>query len=220
MNKSEVKLKSLLNECQALTLLQKFLTVGTGCNLWERQLNHDFYADIRHLDRLAESPILQKVKIDLGTLQLTEPPSVRSEQINDGRATLIIKASLAGSSENGSSRLDLEAPTSMGIEELDAALEECGIEVRCKWSRIRHIFYFVDGGISVFLDKNAGYGWILEADKIAHESEIDATKSELAQFLAKHNCHQLESDRLDRMRQFYERNWQTFYKTDNHFVIY
>lgn len=145
--------------------------------------------------------------------------SVRTRQ-SDGRVLLVVKASIDDTtSSNGISRMEFEEEVpNLSLDELDALLLKSGFEYQAKWSRDREEYRA--GDIAICLDRNAGYGYLAEFEKIVDDaSHAEATKRELLEFMKHVDVEELPQDRLERMFAFYNEHWSDYYGTDNIFVI-
>jgi predicted adenylyl cyclase CyaB len=223
MSHFEIEIKSLLGEAahafalkQKMALLDPNLTkVGEN-----KQLNHYFeggnmqelYANVEHLFTGEQHEKLKKI-IERGT-----EFSIRSRQ-KDSEVLLVLKASIdEGTSANTVKRMEFEEPVTIALDELDALLLKAGFTYQAKWSREREEYAYK--GISVCLDKNAGYGYLAEFEKIVHdEREADAVRAELDVLMKELGVEELEQERLARMFDFYNHNWPDYYGTDKTFII-
>lgn len=145
--------------------------------------------------------------------------SVRTRQ-SDGKVLFVVKASLDDmTSSNGVSRMEFEEEIpDLSLEKLDALLLESGFQYQAKWSRDRE--EYKAGNISVCLDRNAGYGYVAEFEKIVHDAnEADGAKKELLEFMEGLGVKELPQDRLERMFAYYNEHWSEYYGTDKIFVI-
>ncbi|QQS15701.1 MAG: CYTH domain-containing protein [Candidatus Moraniibacteriota bacterium] len=145
--------------------------------------------------------------------------SVRTRQ-SDGKMLFVVKASLDDmTSSNGVSRMEFEEETpDLSLEKLDALLLESGFQYQAKWSRDRE--EYKAGNVSVCLDRNAGYGYVAEFEKIVHDAnEADGAKKELLEFMDGLGVKELPQDRLERMFAYYNEHWPEYYGTDKIFVI-
>lgn len=223
MSHFEIEIKSLLGEAaHAETLKQKMVTLDPDCKLvgQNKQLNHYFeggdmdqlYANVEHLFTGEQHDKLKKI-IERGT-----EFSIRSRQKDDA-VLLVLKASIdEGTSANTVKRMEFEEPVSITLDELDQLLLKAGFSYQAKWSREREEYAYK--GASVCLDKNAGYGYLAEFEKIVHdEGEADAVRAELDTLMAELGVDELDQDRLARMFDFYNKNWPDYYGTDKTFVI-
>lgn len=145
--------------------------------------------------------------------------SVRTRQ-SDGKVLFVVKASLDDmTSSNGVSRMEFEEETpDLSLEKLDALLLESGFQYQAKWSRDRE--EYKAGNVSVCIDRNAGYGYVAEFEKIVHDAnEADGAKKELLEFMEGLGVKELPQDRLERMFAYYNEHWSEYYGTDKIFVI-
>lgn len=70
------------------------------------------------------------------------------------------------------------------------------------------------------MDKNAGYGYLAEFEKIVtDEAEADSVREELDALMAELEVEELDQERLARMFSFYNTNWPDYYGTDKTFTI-
>jgi adenylate cyclase class IV len=74
--------------------------------------------------------------------------------------------------------------------------------------------------LHVCLDKNAGYGYLAEFEKVtSDEGELDKVKADLLALMDKVGVKELPQDRLERMFAHYNANWEKYYGTENTFNI-
>lgn len=223
MSHFEIEIKSLLGEAeQAEALKTKMATLDSNVKKVgeNKQLNHYFeggdmdqlYANVEHLFTGEQHDKLKKI-IERGT-----EFSIRTRQ-KDSEVLLVLKASIdEGTSANTVKRMEFEEPATITLDELDALLLKAGFTYQAKWSREREEYAYK--GISVCIDKNAGYGYLAEFEKIVHdESEADAVREELDVLMKELGVEELDQDRLARMFDFYNNNWPDYYGTDNTFIV-
>jgi adenylate cyclase class IV len=219
----EIEIKSLLGEASAAHALKEKLRamdpdsalVGSSC-----QLNHYFDGgDIRTLLTATESLFSPEARerfariVELGT-----DFSVRTRQ-KDTEVLLVVKASVdGGTSSNTVSRLEFEEVVQVSLEELDGLVEKSGYHYQAKWSRSREEYTYRDA--TVCIDKNAGYGYLAEFEKVVTEgSDVATTRASIEALMAELGVFELPQDRLARMFDFYNRNWAEYYGTEKTFVI-
>lgn len=220
----EVEIKSLLGSKEAAESLKKSLSqkypdmklVGKGS-----QLNHYFIMPADTKDMLAKlSLIIPADKKEALTHILSEGKklSVRSRDA-DGKVLFVIKASVGDdTSSNGVKRIEFEAPVKLTLAELDAVLLSAGCTYQAKWSRERE--EYEAGDMHVCLDKNAGYGYLAEFEKVTtDESILDKTRDELLAVMKDLNVVELGQERLERMFAHYNAHWAEYYGTDKTFNI-
>ncbi len=219
----EVEVKSLLGEeSNAVALKDKMRALDPDCvcTSSNTQLNHYFhggdidqlYAKVEHLFTGAEH---EKFK------RLTETGtefSVRTRQ-KDDEVLLVVKASMDdGTSENTVKRMEFEEPVAISLEALDELVLAAGYDYQAKWSREREEYAYK--GANVCLDKNAGYGYLAEFEKIVDDEDmIDQVRDEIDGLMAELGVVELPQDRLARMFDHYNQNWPEYYGTDKTFTI-
>lgn len=224
MHAYEVEVKALLGSKEnADALKEKMRTLDPGLEFVSHnaQLNH--YFEGGNLKALAETVAyrcLTKEKcLKFDDLAVRAKHfSVRTRQ-KDDKVFLIVKASVDDTtSENGVSRIEVEEEVDIPLETLDELLLGSGFTYQAKWSREREEYHF--RGITVCLDKNAGYGWLAEFEKLVHkEDEVSAARAEVRKIMAELGVQELEQDRLERMFKHYNANWQQYYGTDKTFTL-
>ncbi len=219
----EIEIKSLLGErevAEALITTMCRLDPTAACVARNTQLNHYFEGgDLAKLSR-AIAPHLTRdaiQKLDR-ILSVGADFSVRTRQ-KDDTVLLVVKAAVdGGTSANAVSRLEFEEPVAMSLADLDTMLLEVGFVYQAKWSREREEYTYK--GAAVCIDKNAGYGYLAEFEKVVPEGEpIDAVRRDLESLMAELGVRELPQDRLARMFAHYNSNWAEYYGTDKTFVI-
>jgi adenylate cyclase class IV len=72
----------------------------------------------------------------------------------------------------------------------------------------------------VCFDKNAGYGYLAEFEKIVpHAEALAAARAEIDAVMSELEVEELPQDRLARMFAFYNEHWPEYYGTDKTFTI-
>jgi predicted adenylyl cyclase CyaB len=144
--------------------------------------------------------------------------SVRTRD-KDGTVLLVVKASVDDTtSSNGVTRMEFEERVPLTLDELDQTLLDAGFTYQAKWSRERE--EYLCRGVAVTLDKNAGYGWLAEFEKIVQdESQLDAARQEVRALMEQCGVQELQQDRLERMFAFYNAHWGEYYGTEKVFTI-
>ncbi len=223
MSHFEIEIKSLLGEKErAEALIQKMQQLDAGCDCVSRnvQLNHYFEGGNIEDLFLAVSPFLTteqqerlKTIIEVGT-----EFSIRSRQ-KDDEVLLVVKAAIDdGTSANAVKRMEFEESINLSLQELDELLLQAGYEYQAKWSREREEYLYK--GVNVCLDKNAGYGYLAEFEKIVQDArEAEAVRLELDALMQELGVEELNQDRLARMFDHYNTNWPDYYGTDKTFLI-
>ena len=220
----EIEIKSLLGKKEHADLLkEKLQKLPEPARLVRKssQLNHYFL--VGNWEKFLKNIQSHLSAEHFGHLrrivQEGKNHSVRTRQ-SDGKVLLVVKASLDDmTSSNGVSRMEFEEPVpNLSLDDLDALLLESGFQYQAKWSRDREEYKV--GDIAVCLDRNAGYGYVAEFEKIIHEaSEAEMTKREILEFMNGLGVEELPQDRLERMFAYYNAHWSDYYGTDNIFVI-
>lgn len=219
----EIEIKSLLGEVARAEKLIRDMQerdpacVRTGAN---KQLNHYFEGgDIRELFEKTKHLLDEDAQEKFATIaEKGTNFSVRTRQ-RDEEVLLVVKASVdEGTSANAVSRLEFEEPVALSLTELDALLEEAGFSYQAKWSREREEYAYK--GATVCIDRNAGYGYLAEFEKVvADDAAHDAVREELRSLMAELGAEELPQDRLERMFAHYNANWPEYYGTEKTFVI-
>ncbi|MEX0934790.1 MAG: CYTH domain-containing protein [Candidatus Paceibacterota bacterium] len=218
----EIEIKSLLGSEENAKALKEQLNekeveaVGT-----HSQLNHYFNSpgDLSELEKEILSHIPEERRDALRKIiEEGEDHSVRTREA-DGTVLFIIKASIdEGSSANTVSRIEFEEEVDMSLDELDQLLLDSGLTYQAKWSREREEFRLDDTNITI--DKNAGYGYLAEFEKVVEDEEkVPEVRSDLARLMDELGVEELSQDRLERMFAHYNENWEEYYGTDKIFVI-
>lgn len=219
----EIEIKSLLGEpANARALKEKMQATdpACACTSTSSQLNHYFqggdieqlYASTEHLFSSEQHERFRRV-VDEGSKH-----SVRTRE-KDGEVLLVVKASLdAGTSENTVSRMEFEEPAPITLSELDALVVQSGYEYQAKWSRDREEYTYK--GVNVCIDRNAGYGYLAEFEKVTDdEASLADVRAELEELMRQLGVAELPQDRLARMFEFYNQNWPEYYGTQKIFTI-
>jgi len=220
----EVEIKSLLGSKENAESLKKGLKkrypetklVGQG-----RQLNHYFNTP-KDLSPLAKS-IIELIPADKrdalkNVLEHGQKISIRTRDA-DGTVIFVIKASVGDdTSSNGVKRIEFESKVAKTLDELDALLLASGCTYQAKWSRERE--EYEGGGMHVCIDRNAGYGYLAEFEKvISDESLLERTHADLVAAMKDLGAVELAQDRLERMFAHYNAHWPEYYGTEKTFTI-
>jgi predicted adenylyl cyclase CyaB len=145
--------------------------------------------------------------------------SIRTRR-TDTKTLFIIKASVSDdTSSNGVARIEFEAPVQISLDELDKILiDKIGLAYQAKWSREREEYEVA--GLHVCLDKNAGYGYLAEFEKVVgSEQEVAGARSEIEHIMKQVGVVELGQARLERMFAHYNTHWPEYYGTENIFTI-
>ncbi len=235
MAQYEIEIKSLLGEEEnAKKLYEKMCQLDPNCQrvTGNKQLNH-YFEPARSDDHSGGGgnmeDLVMKVSSHLSDEQLKKLSdissagtsfSVRTRQ-KDEQVLLVVKASVdEGSSANTVSRLEFEEEVPLSLDELDAVLLEAGFRYQAKWSREREEYNYK--GANVCIDKNAGYGYLAEFEKVLEsedDSAVVAARADIESLMQELGVEELPQDRLERMFAHYNQNWPEYYGTDRVFKI-
>ena len=224
MAKIEVELKSLLgSEEQASNLREKMLLVDPHTKLVSTSLQRTHYFQGGDINALAQS-VLHRCLSEEKCIQFEDIAkeaknfSVRTRQTNDD-VLLIVKIGLQNEdNDNGNSRIEFEEKVNIPLDALDALILGSGFLYQAKWSRARQ--EYLCRGLNVSLNKNAGYGWVAEIEKmIDMEDQIESARSEIRALMRELGIEELSTDRLQRMFSFYNAHWPQYYGTDKVFTV-
>ena len=74
--------------------------------------------------------------------------------------------------------------------------------------------------MNVCIDKNAGYGYLAEFEKVLDdEAALASARAEIEAVMQELGVAELPQERLERMFAHYNQNWPDYYGTDKVFVI-
>lgn len=220
----EIEIKSLLGSKENAEKLKRDLkksfpdlkVIGQG-----KQLNH--YFNLPKDTDLLKNNIIKIVSPDKkkeldNILSHGKKMSLRTRNA-DGKIILVIKASLGDdTSSNGVKRIEFECVVKETLDELDKILLDSGSTYQAKWSRERE--EYETSGMHVCIDKNAGYGYLAEFEKVTtDESALDNIKTELLSVMNQLGVVELNQDRLERMFAHYNAHWSEYYGTEKTFNI-
>ncbi|MCK5591955.1 MAG: CYTH domain-containing protein [Candidatus Pacebacteria bacterium] len=223
MSQFEIEIKSLLGSKEKADELKeklKKLDPNIKLSSQNKQLNHYFIdgdTDVLYKNVVKHLP--KDTHADLKKI-LTEGEnhSIRTRQLNDA-IILVVKASIDDStSSNGISRMEFESEVSMSLDDLDKILLDSGFSYQAKWSRERE--EYESEGMNVCIDKNAGYGYLAEFEKVVENVDaLEEIKESLRDVMEKLGVEELPQDRLERMFAHYNENWPDYYGTEKIFII-
>ncbi|HEY4513849.1 MAG TPA: CYTH domain-containing protein [Candidatus Paceibacterota bacterium] len=223
MQTYEVEVKALLGSpARADEVRAAMRNADLNCKLESRnkQLNHYFVGgDLRKLEEKVFLHLRKEHVAKLNDLVAkAQDFSVRSRE-KDQKVFLVLKVSVDDTtSANGISRMEFEEQIPLTLEELDKLILSSGFSYQAKWSREREEYKCL--GTNVTLDRNAGYGWVAEFERMVQDSaEVDSARNEIRALMSKLNVEELPQDRLARMFDFYNKNWEDYYGTDKIFVV-
>jgi predicted adenylyl cyclase CyaB len=224
MNAIEVEIKSLLGDAKMAEFVRKQMREAdpnSSLQSKNKQLNHYFKNGT--LQGLVEKVGAQLSKDGLARLQdLAEKAkefSIRTREKDGKTVILVVKASVDDTtSANGISRIEFEEKMPMTLDELDTLILSAGFEYEAKWSRERE--EYLCKGTNVTLDKNAGYGWLAEFERVVDdESKAAFAQHEIRNLMQELGVSELKQDRLARMFAYYNEHWPEYYGTEKIFVI-
>ena len=223
MHAYEIEIKSLLGsteKAQDIRDKMRVLDPNTMLTKENKQLNHYFInGDMAKLCEHILPLFAEKEQKRLKKIiEEGKEFSIRNRQQND-RVLLVIKASIDDTtSANGIARIEFEEPVQKTLAELDEILLSAGFVYQAKWSRERE--EYLCKGVTVCLDKNAGYGYVAEFEKMVDSADHAlVVQKELRDFMAELGADELPQDRLERMFSYYNKNWQDYYGTEKIFTI-
>ncbi len=220
----EVEIKSLLGgkeNAEALVARLQGRDPTLKPASFHKQLNHYFEGgDLCELYKNVEELLLEDKKEALKALsEKAQSSSLRTRQADD-KVILVLKVSVdEGTSANTVGRMEFEVETpKLTLEELDNLILKSGFEYQAKWSRERTEYKFKDTNVTI--DKNAGYGYLAEFEKVVDdETKVPETKMSLKKLMEELGVEELPQDRLERMFAYYNANWRDYYGTDKVFNI-
>jgi predicted adenylyl cyclase CyaB len=219
----EIEIKSLLGSAEraeALVKKMQALDPAVQVTAASNQLNHYFVGGDGDKIFANISPYIEAEKIEAFKKVLFEGKniSVRTRQAND-TVFFVVKASIDDTtSSNGTARIEFEKEMPLSLEALDQLLLDAGCTYQAKWSRDRKEYQYQD--IVVCIDRNAGYGYLAELEKIVHnDEEAETVKGDLRGIMQALEIEELSQERLERMFAFYNEHWPEYYGTDKIFNI-
>lgn len=223
-NSYEVEIKCLLGgKDRADVLVNQLESKNPGLrpSSFHKQLNHYFVRG--NLNQLYENiaPFLgEKEKEQLQALSREAKDFSLRTRLADSDVILVLKISVdEGTSFNTVGRREFEAKIpNLSLEELDKLILKSGFEYQAKWSRERTEYKLKDTSITI--DKNAGYGYLAEFEKvISDETKVPEAKISLKKLMDELGVEELPQDRLERMFAYYNAHWQDYYGTNKVFVV-
>jgi len=219
----EVEVKSLLgSEENAQTLRERMKVIDSHTTLTSKntQLNHYFVGtDAKpNLDAVKKFLSEDAVQRLDAVLEKGKEFSIRTRD-KDSTVLLVVKASVdATTSANGITRMEFEEKVPLTLDEIDQLLLDAGLAYQAKWSRERE--EYLCKGINVCLDKNAGYGWLAEFEKVVgREEDLEMARHEVRALMENCGVVELQQDRLERMFAFYNAHWGEYYGTNKVFTV-
>lgn len=222
-NTYEIEVKCLLgskDNCEKLKQSLQTKRPSTKLISASKQLNHYFVGgDSSKLYKVL-SPYIQESDLAKFERVVKEghKSSVRTRQ-TDTQVIFVIKASIGShTSANGVERIEFEAVMPMNLEKLDSLMQDAGYNYQAKWSRERQ--EYDTGDMHVCIDRNAGYGYVAEFEKVlTDKSQAEKASREIREFMGELGVAELPQDRLERMFAHYNANWRDYYGTEKIFVV-
>lgn len=217
----EIEIKSLLGSKENADKLRDGVKArGAKLVNTNKQLNHYFVVNNLNLfkQNLISKIPKDKQEVFNQIVSNAKDISVRTRDA-DGKVLLVVKASVGDdTSANGVSRMEFESVMNMALNELDELLLKSGLEYQAKWSREREEYKMND--LNICLDRNAGYGYLAEFEKISDDAgRVEEIKKEIHSLMDELDVEELKQDRLERMFSYYNQNWKDYYGTDRVFNI-
>ncbi|MEJ0021130.1 MAG: CYTH domain-containing protein [Candidatus Doudnabacteria bacterium] len=222
----EIEIKSLVGgKLQAQALVEKMKQSDPALFFAGKhnQLNHYFVKGNLMVLRSKLEPHLMADKQQefddlLAHAEDFKEFSVRTRSA-DGKVIFVIKVAIDDTtSSNGTARQEFESGVYLTLDELDQILVDCGFEYQAKWSREREEYKYK--GLSVTVDKNAGYGYLAEFESVIDDAaKADVTKAKIREIIEELGLQELNQARLARMFDYYNKHWQDYYGTDKTFNI-
>jgi adenylate cyclase class IV len=230
MQSYEVEIKSLLGTPSKVGELRMAMEkVDPNCLATvsrNKQLNHYFEGlpaqaggTLRKLSDVLAPHLPDEAKKRLDDLtSRAKEFSVRTRD-KDGTVLIVVKVSVGDdTSANGISRMEFEEKLPLSLKELDELVLSAGFRYQAKWSRERE--EYVGLGTNVTLDKNAGYGWLAEFERVVDDPEkVGLARKEIQELMARLGVEELSQSRLERMFSYYNTHWTEYYGTEKIFVI-
>jgi adenylate cyclase class IV len=223
MHSYEVEIKSLLGSSERADEVRRAMKkLDPECELESKnkQLNHYFKnGTLPKLLEIAGPQLPASAHEKLADMaKKAREFSVRTRD-KDGTVFLVVKASMGDdTSANGIARMEFEEEVPLTLEKLDALVLSAGFEYEAKWSREREEYKCK--AVNVTLDKNAGYGWLAEFERVVDdESKLSDAEEQVRALMAELEVQELPQDRLGRMFAFYNNHWPEYYGTEKIFTI-
>ncbi|MBI5004321.1 CYTH domain-containing protein [Candidatus Kaiserbacteria bacterium] len=223
MQSYEVEVKALLGGPERADEIRRALRdTDPTCDLRTKgkQLNHYFMGGTLQALAQAIAPHLSLgARVKLADFALhAKDFSVRTRQ-KDDQVLFVIKASVDDTtSANGIARMEIEEPVSLSLNDLDEIILGAEFNYQAKWSRERE--EYLCSGVNVTLDKNAGYGWLAEFERVVDDpTKLTEAEAHVRALMDTLKVEELPQDRLARMFAFYNEHWPEYYGTENIFEI-
>ena len=224
MSSYEVEIKCLLGgreSADGLLTRMKEKDPGLQQVSSHKQLNHYFVGgDLHQLYENITPFLKEEEKGQLQLLALEAKNFSLRTRWADGDVILVLKISVdEGTSFNTIGRREFEVKMpNLTLEELDQLVLKSSFEYQAKWSRERTEYKYL--GVNATIDKNAGYGYLAEFEKVINdEAKVAEAKTRLREVVSELALEELDQARLERMFAYYNANWRDYYGTDKVFVV-
>ena len=246
MHSYEVEIKVLLGTTEQKDIfLEKVRTSFPALmqSYSERQWNHYFEGgSLESLLQIFTPHIISADRLKLeDIISKKKSFSVRTRG-TPTQTIIVVKATVNDeSSSNGTARIEWEVDLApMTLDAMDALVLEAGFSYQAKWSREREGYILAsqtkqdlsslitdtdelcrdDKSLVLCLDKNAGYGYLAEFERVITDAEkVDETRAQLLALIESLGYQELDQARLARMFVFYNKNWREYYGTENVFTV-
>ena len=221
----EIEIKSFLGSRERADELKRHLVqLFPALRALPPHKQRNFYfntpPDLSRVEKVAQAFLSAEKQAELSHIikSAKSGVSIRTRDA-DGKALFIMKASIGDdTSANGVSRIEFEEPVALSFDELNERLIGAGLTYQAKWSRERE--HFDLGSIHITIDKNAGYGYLAEFEKMLDDGgEAEYAKKELKALMTELKCTELSQERLERMFTYYNEHWQEYYGTERTFTV-
>jgi predicted adenylyl cyclase CyaB len=219
----EIEIKSLIGDrTKADELIGKMKQLDSALRVHgsHKQLNHYFVeGDLGKLKNKLHGHLPSDKSQEFDQfVSAAKDYSVRTRWA-DGKVIFVMKATVDDTtSANGTARREFESEVNLTLEQLDQILLDCGFKYQAKWSREREDYSYKN--LNVTVDKNAGYGYLAEFESVlTDESQAESAKAQIREVMKELGVEELAQDRLQRMFDHYNQNWQEYYGTDKVFNI-
>jgi predicted adenylyl cyclase CyaB len=220
----EIEIKSLLGSKEKADIFrQKLLQSGSKIELVYKgkSVNHyfinptNFELFFKNIKNIL-SP--EREKVLLKTLSGAKDISVRTRE-TELETILVIKVAVDDTtSSNGTARMEFEEVVKISLSELDHLLIDSGFIYQAKWSRERE--QYKHGDFNICLDKNAGYGYLVELELMVEDkNKVNEAKKRLRNEMDNFGLVELDQARLARMFDHYNKHWPEYYGTEKVFNI-
>lgn len=220
----EVEIKSLLGKkSKAKSLETELFKRDPSVSIirTSKQLNHYFLpGDYARLLQNIEQHLEDKEAARLTKIIKEGQNHHTRTRKKDEEIILVVKATVDDTtSSNGTARLEYETTLkNFTLDKIDQLLLDSGFRYEAKWSRDRKEYKYKDYIVSI--DRNAGYGYLAEFEKVVYEGEnVEKIKRQIRRELKELGLEELPQTRLARMFEYYNTHWRNYYGTEKTFTI-